>query len=163
MSFSLKENMMLKTDVIVREAKPEDVEFIIEANFAVFGKNSDNLREDEKKLRKDLFGRQAKAKVIIAEVEEKVVGMALYATTYFAGQGELMWVSQMYVNPHFRNRKQWVAPALMSELIKIAQEKKLSYICWATDIENNIPKKLSQKLGAKALENFMMFALPLEK
>lgn len=89
------------------------------------------------------------------------MGMALYATTYFANEGELMWVSQMYVEPRFRNRKQWIAPALMSELIKIAQEKGWAYICWATDIGNNIPKKLSQKLGAHALENFVMYALPL--
>ena len=74
-----------------------------------------------------------------------------------------MWVSQMYVEPHFRNRKQWIAPALMAELIKIAQKKKWEYICWATDIGNNIPKKLSQKLGAKALDNFMMYALPLKE
>lgn len=52
-------------------------------------------------------------------------------------------------------------PQYSSELIKIAQEKGWAYICWATDIGNNIPKKLSQKLGAHALENFVMYALPL--
>ncbi len=154
---------MLKNDVVIRDAKVEDFGFILEANAAILEKNSDMVSQNEEKLKKDLFGRQAKAKVVVAEVEGKTVGMALYAKTYFANVGELMWVSQMYVEPHFRNRKQWIAPALMAELIKIAQKKKWEYICWATDIGNNIPKKLSQKLGAKALDNFMMYALPLKE
>ena len=153
---------MLKNDVVIRNAKLEDFEFILKANKAVSEKSSNTVLTDVERLKKDLFSRPAKAKVIIAEVDEKVVGMAMYSTIFLANEGEMMWVSQMYVEPHFRNRKQWIAPALMAELIKIAQEKEWSHICWATDISNNIPKKLSQKLGAKALENFVMFALPLE-
>lgn len=149
---------MLKNDVVIRKAKQEDFEFILQASAAV---SESAVVKDVERLKKDLFGKPAKAKVIIAEVEGKVVGMALYATTYFANEGELMWVSQMYVEPRFRNRKQWIAPALMAELIKIAQKKNWAYICWATNIGNNIPKKLSQKLGAKALDNFVTFALPM--
>lgn len=154
---------MLKNDVVIRNAKQEDFEFILKANKAVSEKSSNTILKDVERFKKDLFGKPAKAKVIIAEVEEQVVGMALYSTTFFANEGELMWVSQIYVEPHFRNRKQWIAPALMAELIKIAQKKGWSYICWATDIGNNVPKKLSQKLGAKALENFVMYALPLNE
>ena len=154
---------MLKNDVVIRNAKQEDFEFILKANKAVSEKSSNTILKDVERFKKDLFGKPAKAKVIIAEVEEQVVGMALYSTTFFANEGELMWVSQIYVEPHFRNRKQWIAPALMAELIKIAQKKRWSYICWATDIGNNVPKKLSQKLGAKALENFVMYALPLNE
>ena len=154
---------MLKNDVVIRNAKLEDFEFILKANKAVSEKSSNTVLTDVERLKKDLFSRPAKAKVIIAEVDEKVVGMAMYSTIFLANEGEMMWVSQMYVEPHFRNRKQWIAPALMAELIKIAQKKKWEYICWATDIGNNIPKKLSQKLGAKALDNFMMYALPLKE
>ena len=135
---------MVGNEVVIRKAREADFEFILEANAAVSEKGSNTVLRNAERLKKDLF-----------------VGMALYATTYFANEGELMWVSQMYVEPRFRNRKQWIAPALMSELIKIAQEKGWAYICWATDIGNNIPKKLSQKLGAHALENFVMYALPL--
>ena len=152
---------MVGNEVVIRKACEADFEFILEANAAVSEKGSNTVLKDTERLKKDLFGKTARAAVIIAEVEGQAVGMALYATTYFANEGELMWVSQMYVEPRFRNRKQWIAPALMSELIKIAQEKGWAYICWATDIGNNIPKKLSQQLGAHALENFVMYALPL--
>lgn len=152
---------MVGNEVVIRKACEADFAFILEANEAVAKKDSAKSLDVSARLKKDLFGKSAKASVIVAEVEGQTVGMALYATTYFANEGELMWVSQIYVQPHFRNRKQWIAPALMSELIKIAQEKGWAYICWATDTSNNIPQKLSQKLGAHALENFVMYALPL--
>ena len=152
---------MVGNEVVIRKAREADFEFILEANAAVSEKGSNTVLRNAERLKKDLFGKTARAAVIIAEVEGQAVGMTLYATTYFANEGELMWVSQMYVEPRFRNRKQWIAPALMSEPIKIAQEKGWAYICWATDIGNTIPKKLSQKLGAHALENFVMYALPL--
>ena len=152
---------MIGSDVLIRNAEEADFDFILKANTAVSEKNSNTILRDVERLKKDLFGKKAKAKVVIAEVEGQPVGMALYATTYYVNEGELMWVSQMYVEPRFRNRKQWIAPALMAELIKIAQDNDWAYICWATDIDNNIPKKLSQKLGAHALDNFVMYALPL--
>lgn len=132
---------MVGNEVVIRKACEADFEFILEANAAVSEKGSNTVLKDTERLKKDLFGKTARAAVIIAEVEGQAVGMALYATTYFANEGELMWVSQMYVEPRFRNRKQWIAPALMSELIKIAQEKGWAYICWATDIGNNISGK----------------------
>ena len=113
---------MVGNEVVIRKAREADFEFILEANAAVSEKGSNTVLRNAERLKKDLFGKTARAAVIIAEVEGQAVGMTLYATTYFANEGELMWVSQMYVEPRFRNRKQWIAPALMSELIKIAQE-----------------------------------------
>ena len=152
---------MVGNEVVIRRAEPADAAFIAGAVAAVSERVSDKTAGDAERLKKDIFGKTPKAEVIIAEAEGQVVGMALYAATYFADKGASMWVSQMYVEPHFRNRKQWIAPALMSGLIKTAQENNWTHICWATAIEDNIPKKLSQKLGARASENIVMFALPL--
>lgn len=154
---------MMGNDVIIRKAEEKDFDFILKANAEISEKGSNSVLKDVERLKRDLFEKPSKAEVIVAEADGKTVGMALYSTSYFANEGELMWVSQMYVEPSYRNRKQWVAPALMSELIKIAQNSGWEYICWATDTGNNIPQKLSQKLGAKALDNFVMFALPLKQ
>lgn len=153
---------MIKNDVTIRTAEIKDLDFILKANFAINEKSSQENVDIKKRMGDDLFSDTPKAYVIIAEFENKLVGMALYSTCYFANEGEIMWVSQMYVEPEYRNRKQWIAPALMSELIALAQEKGWDNICWATSTDNNIPKKLSQKIGAKALDNFMMYALNIK-
>lgn len=154
---------MIVNDVIIRTAEAKDLDFIVKANAAINEKSSQVQTDIEARLKNDLFSKQAKAWAVIAEVEGEPVGMALYSTSYFANEGEIMWVSQMYVEPSFRNRKQWIAPAVMSGLINAAQEKGWDYICWATATDNNIPKKLSQKIGAKALDNFVMYALPIKE
>lgn len=154
---------MVGNDVIIRTAEEKDFDFLIKANAMISEKDSHTKLENIDRFKNDLFQNPVKAFAIIAEVEGVVAGMALYSTNYFANEGELMWVSQMYVEPQFRNSKQWIAPALMAQLIKIAQEKGWDYICWATDTANAIPQKLSKKLGAKALDNFVMYALSLNE
>lgn len=154
---------MIVNDVIVRAAEAKDLDFVLKANAEINAKSSQVQSDIKSRLKEDLFGKKPKAWGVIAEVDGEPVGMALYSTSYFANEGEIMWVSQMYVEPSFRNRKQWIAPAVMSGLINTAQEKGWDYICWATATDNNIPKKLSQKIGAKALDNFVMYALPIKE
>lgn len=153
---------MIKNDVTIRTAEIKDLDFILKANFAINEKSSQENVDIKKRMGDDLFSDTPKAHAMIAEFEDKLVGVVLYSTCYFANEGEIMWVSQMYVEPEYRNRKQWIAPALMSELIALAQKKSWDNICWATSKDNNIPKKLSQKIGAKALDNFMMYALNIK-
>lgn len=89
---------MVGNEVVIRKAREADFEFILEANAAVSEKGSNTVLRNAERLKKDLFGKTARAAVIIAEVEGQAVGMTLYATTYFANEGELMWVSRCMSN-----------------------------------------------------------------
>ena len=60
---------MVGNEVVIRKACEADFEFILEANAAVSEKGSNTVLNDTERLKKDLFGKTARAAVIIAEVE----------------------------------------------------------------------------------------------
>lgn len=68
---------MVGNEVVIRKAREADFEFILEANAAVSEKGSNTVLRNAERLKKDLFGKTARAAVIIAEVEGQAVGMTL--------------------------------------------------------------------------------------
>lgn len=84
--------------VKVINATNKHKEFIIHANQKI---NSINHTEKENDLMQnidqDLFGKNPLCKCIIAEINHKPVGMLLYSYVYWANDGQVIWISQMFI------------------------------------------------------------------
>ena len=86
------------SDIKILHANKVHKEFIIHANRII---NNTNETEQTKGLElnidKDYFCDRPKFKCLIAEKDNKPVGMILYSYFYWANDGEVLWISQMFV------------------------------------------------------------------
>ena len=91
------------SDIKVLYANKIHKEFIIHANRII---NNTNETEQTKGLElnidRDYFCGRPKFKCLIAEKDNKPVGMILYSYFYWANDGEVLWISQMFVEQEYR-------------------------------------------------------------
>ena len=91
------------SDIKILHANKVHKEFIIHGNRII---NNTNETEQTKGLElnidKDYFCDRPKFKCLIAEIDNKPVGMILYSYFYWANDGEVLWISQMFVEQEYR-------------------------------------------------------------
>lgn len=108
------------------------------------------------KLEQDLFASTPEVWALIAETKGSTVGFALFSQVYFAGEGHVMWVSQIYVSPTHRKRN--VAYELVQSLKEVAQQRGYKGICGATTFMNDKMQTFLSKMNIRSLDNFRLFA-----
>ena len=88
-------------NIIHAEKKHKD--FILHANDVINNVNdteqTNGLREN---IDKDYFCDNPKFKCLIAEIDGNPVGMILYSYFYWANDGEVLWISQMFIEEEYR-------------------------------------------------------------
>ncbi len=133
-----------------RKAEESDIAYVIHANREIEGERS---KLTEEVLRRDLFTDTPKAFVVLAEHQGKRVGMAFFSFTYWASDGPILWVSQMYIEPEYRGGRTIIA--LRDELFEQASIGGAGRMVWATHNTADRSNKLWQRIGAKDLsENY---------
>lgn len=130
---------MKKIKVI--KANKNHKEFMIYANRII---NSINDTEQTNRLEKnidvDYFCDNPKFHCLIAEIDNKPVGMILYSYFYWANDGEVLWISQMFVEEEYR--KCGVFFKLIDKLREENQNIKI--VSCATSDENKRMQKILQ-------------------
>lgn len=120
-------------EIRVLEANKNHREFIIHANRVI---NSVNDTEQtnglEQNIDKDYFCDNPKFKCLIAEVDNRPVGMILYSYFYWASDGEVLWISQMFVEEEYR--KYGIFFKLIEKLRE--ENKDIKIVSCATGDEN---------------------------
>lgn len=129
-------------------ASKEHKEIIVYANKQI---NENNQTEQtthlEKVIDEDLYATNPKFKCLIAEIDGKPVGMILYSYFYWANDGEVLWISQMYVEKE--SRKYGVFFRMIQ---KLKQENPDIHIAsCATGNENKRMQKILNYYGAKEI------------
>lgn len=103
--------------VALRDAQLDDAETIFELarELAVFEELEESFVADLDDYRGALFGEAPSAKVLLADLDGDVVGMALYFVTFstFLGRPGI-WLEDLFVREHARRRG--VASTLLAEL-----------------------------------------------
>lgn len=126
-------------------ASKKHKDFIIYANKVI---NNTNDTEQtvglEQNIDKDYFCDNPKFKCLIAEIDDKSVGMILYSYFYWANDGQILWISQMYVEPKYRKN------GVFFELIRKLKEenKDIKIVSCATGNENIRMQKILKYYGA---------------
>lgn len=149
------ENLNIK----IRAMKNDDIDFVVVANKEVHDSSNQTgeIIQFKERLLSDILSDNPKAYVVVALYNNEPIGMALYSTIYFADEGQIMWLSNIFIKENYRNKK--VASKIIDYLRDICKEKEYYAICGAVENDNEMSKKFFASLNIKILNNFKMIVL----
>jgi len=131
-------------DIKVIHANKQHKDFIIHANKVINNVNeTEQTKGLELNIDKDYYCNNPKFKCLIAEIDGKPVGMILYSYFYWANDGEVLWISQMFVEEEYR--KFGVFFKLIEKLRE--ENKHIEIISCATGEENIRMQKILKHYG----------------
>jgi GNAT superfamily N-acetyltransferase len=104
-------------------------------------------------LREHLFGPNPAAEVILAKLDAKPVGFALFFTTFstFVGRPGI-WLEDLFVLPE--HRRGGIGRALLRAVASIAVQRNCGRLEWSVLDWNKPAVELYQKLGATAMSDW---------
>lgn len=144
----------------IRFASEADIPLILEfiRDLAVYEDHLQHFEATEVRLREFLFGREPKAKALLAYDGDRPVGVAVYYYTFstFAGLPGL-YLEDLFVKPDARGGG--VGRALLSYLAKIAQAEKCWRIEWAVLHWNKTAIQFYKNLGAVVMDEWAVYRL----
>ena len=145
---------------LIRSATADDVPQIL--NFiralATYEKLLDEVVATEATLHQTLFGASPAAEVVLAEVDGRPAGFALYFfnySTFLAQPG--LYLEDLFVAPEFRG--QGTGKALLLHLAKIANDRGCGRMEWSVLDWNEPAKGFYRKLGARLLDDWRICRL----
>lgn len=115
---------------VIRPALPKDIPAILLLirELAVFEKQPDAVILTEKELTEATFGDRPWVYIYVAEVEQQVVGMALYFYGFSTWKGRSLHLEDLIVNEAYRQRG--IGKALMNQIIQIAKNEQVERMSW---------------------------------
>lgn len=136
------------SNINVVHANKNHRDFIIYANQVINNTNGTNQTNGlEQNIDNDLFGNNPKFRCLVAEIDNVPVGMILYSYFYWANDGEVLWISQMFVEEEYR--KNGVFFAIIRALRE--ENKDIDIISCATGDENQRMQRILEGYGAKEI------------
>jgi GNAT superfamily N-acetyltransferase len=136
---------------IIREAIAIDMPAVFELinELATFEREPDAVLITVEDLVRDGFGKDPMFKVIVAEVNEGIVGMALYYNRYSTWTGKTIHLEDLIVRQNFRATG--LGMALYTEIIKEGKKQKVRRIEWNVLDWNKPAIDFYEKSGAKVM------------
>ena len=139
----------------IRSATANDVPqiFSLIQALAEYEKLGDRVTGTVKDLTEHLFGDRVYAEAIVAEVEDKVVGFALFFSNYstFLTQPGI-YLEDLFVLPKYRRRG--IGKAILSYLGKLALERNAGRLEWSVLDWNASAIAFYQEMGAEVLPDW---------
>jgi GNAT superfamily N-acetyltransferase len=144
----------------IRTATVADVPLILEfiRGLADYEKLSHEVVATEAALRGTLFGSPPAAHVVIAEVDGRPAGFALYFfnySTFLAKPG--LYLEDLFVKPEFRGAG--TGKALLLHLAKIANTRGCGRMEWSVLDWNEPAIKFYEALGARRMKEWQICRL----
>lgn len=138
----------------IRKGSPDDMEAVLELiqELADFEKEPDAVLVTVDDLIRDGFGPVPLFHVFVAEVEKKIVGIALYYYRFSTWKGKTIHLEDLVVKDKMRGTG--LGYALYSEIIKQAKKDKVRRIDWNVLDWNTPAIEFYEKSGAKVLEEW---------
>jgi GNAT superfamily N-acetyltransferase len=142
--------MTQATDVDITAATLADVPLILELirGLAVYEKLEDQVIVTEAILRESLFGQGGGAECLIARVDGKAAGFALFFHNFSTWLGRRgLYLEDLFVQPAFRGHG--VGKALLTHLARIAVSRGCGRFEWQVLDWNQSARDFYEKLGAQ--------------
>ncbi|PSB12293.1 GNAT family N-acetyltransferase [Pleurocapsa sp. CCALA 161] len=139
----------------IRQAEVDDVPqiFGLIKALAEYEKLSHQVTGSTEQLRKHLFGKRIYAEAIITEIEDTIVGFALFVpnySTFLTKPG--LYLEDLFVLPEYR--RQGIGKAMLSYLGRLAIEREAGRLEWSVLDWNQSAIAFYQSLGAKVLPDW---------
>jgi GNAT superfamily N-acetyltransferase len=114
----------------VRKATKEDIPVLMALvkELAEFEKAPQEVLTSEEELLKDGFGEKPAFEAIVAELDGKVKGMAVYYFSYSTWKGRSMYIDDIVVFKEARGNG--LGKALMDTLVEVAKEENVGKLHW---------------------------------
>ncbi len=115
--------------MILRVARPGDEIAILGLikELADYEKAPNEVINTANQLSVDLFEDQV-CDCIVVEVQETIVGFALFYTSYSTWKGRCLYLEDFYVKPDFRS--QGLGKILFDRVVELAKERKVARMDW---------------------------------
>lgn len=145
----------MSSNLIIRAAQPQDTNtiFSLIQGLAEYEKLSHAVTGNPQLLHEHLFGERPYIEAILAELENKIVGFALFFpnySTFLTKPG--IYIEDIFVLPE--NRRQGIGKALLKKVAQIAIERDCGRLEWSV-LDWNLPaQKFYLSLGASILEDW---------
>ena len=125
---------------------------------AAYEKLEDQAKATPEDLARNLFGDHPAAEVLMAEVEGKAIGFALFFPTFstFRGQPGL-YLEDVYVRPEHRGRG--VGKALLANVARIAVDRGCGRLEWSVLDWNEPSIGFYRSLGAIPMNEWTVYRL----
>lgn len=115
--------------VKLRKATPGDVEAILGLikELAAYERAPEQVVNTVPELTKDLFELKC-CSAIVAELDNTIVGFALYYTSYSTWKGKCMYLEDLYVKPDLRAHG--IGQQLFTEVVEVAKQSGVKRMDW---------------------------------
>jgi GNAT superfamily N-acetyltransferase len=152
----LASGVVFKISKITPAQVPELLKMIRE--LARFEKLEHEVNATVASLGKSLFGPRPAAGALLAHCGDKVIGYAVYFSTFSSFDGRPgLWLDDLYVRPKFR--KQGVGRRLIEEVARVAAKRNCGRFEWIALDWNRNALDFYRGLGAKALDEWVLIRL----
>jgi GNAT superfamily N-acetyltransferase len=142
----------------IRPCRPDDAETLLNLvrALAVYEEMEAFVEATVDDFRRHLFGPRPFAEAIVAEVDGRVVGFALFFPTFstFRGQPGL-YLEDIFVLPDYRG--QGIGTALLSTLAQIAVDQGCGRLEWSVLDWNTTAIGFYRSLEARPLDDWTMY------
>lgn len=150
----------MSAPVQTRSAGPQDAGLILSLirQLAEYERAPEQVTGTEELLRAGLFGRQANAEALLAEIDGTAVGFALFFHTFSTWECRRgLWLEDLFVLPE--HRRAGVGRMLLASLARIALERDCARFEW-TALDWNTPAlRFYDALGARIMEQWRTLRL----
>ncbi|MBL4724030.1 MAG: GNAT family N-acetyltransferase [Lutibacter sp.] len=138
----------------IREGEKKDMPEVLKLiqELARFENEPDAVEVTVEDLEKDGFGEIPLFKIFVAELEEKIVGMALFYSRYSTWKGPTIHLEDLIVSESKRNLK--IGKSLYSEVIKYGYQQGVKRIEWVVLDWNKPAIDFYKKSGALVLQDW---------
>lgn len=136
-------------DINIRRAKAEDVPFILQLikELAAYEHEPDAVINTEMMMREDGFGTHSIYRAFVAEINNEIIGMALYYTAYSTWNGKIIYLDDIVVTE--RKRRLGVGNKLIQAVLKEASIQKVNQIRWQVLDWNKPAIEFYKKIGVE--------------
>ncbi len=148
------------TTLKIRPATINDVDQILQfvIDLAIYEKEEDSVVATSDHLKNALFCENPQAHCLIADVNGKSVGFAVYFFSFSTWLGQHgIYLEDLYVSPESRGIG--AGKALLKQLAKIAVERNLGRVEWSVLDWNEPSIKFYQAMGAKPKDGWTVYRL----
>ena len=151
---------MSMSKLTIRPAVDTDAAIIMQfiIDLAVYEKEPDAVQTNETEIANKLFCESPKVFCLLAEIDEKPVGLAIYFYNFSTWLGKNgIYLEDLFVSPEARGKG--AGKALLQSLAKIAVAEQCGRVEWSVLNWNEPSIQFYKAMGAKAQDEWTVYRL----
>ncbi len=121
---------MQNQNILIRPANPEDMTAVhrLITELAIYENAENQMVNSVDQLIEDGFGKQPVFDCVVAEVNDEILGFALFYTSYSTWKGKCLYLEDFLVTEAARGKG--VGKLLFDEVYRIAKNRKVGRFEW---------------------------------